>query len=75
MCEDRVEELHGEEKVEVAAEELVVGGEALDAVADAEGRRVADELPRVLEHELGGLHRPCVELHCAVYGHYFGCAV
>lgn len=69
--EDGVEELHGEEEVEAAKLELLVGREAVDPVADPEGGGVAEELAGVLEHELGRSDRPRVDLHSAIGGQDF----
>ena len=73
VCEHGVEHVHGQEEVAgVARLEELVGGHPGDAAADREAAGVADELARVVEHELRRAHRARQPRHGAVRVDHLG---
>uniref|UniRef100_K3XMM7 Uncharacterized protein n=1 Tax=Setaria italica TaxID=4555 RepID=K3XMM7_SETIT len=70
--EHGVEHVHGQEEVGVARPEELVGGDAGNAAPHGEAAGVADELARVVEHELRRAHRPRQPRHRAVRVDHLG---
>lgn len=63
--DDGVEPPHGEQDVDVAELQFLVGAESEEPPADVERPRIGEEIGRALEHELRRLHRVFVLLDFA----------